>query len=309
MTEATTAVAVEQATPAIEAQKPETDIEVSDLDQIESLDGDGADLEGAETEGEGEAGEGTEQAPELVEIEFNGAKHKIPAALKDSFLMHADYTRKTQAVAESSKAVEARMAEAEAAFNVSQEVLQGRAVLINLDSQLGQYENVNWDQLEQDDPLGAQSHWRRFQTLREQRGQVAHYLDNEQAKRNETVQQDTAKRLRETREFAEKSISGWTQDLDNKITEFATNTLGYTREQLLGSYTPAVYNTLYLAYLGGQTLAKQQAPKPKSTQPAQPLKPVTPTGNPSARKDVSEMSMDEYAAFRNRQEAQRRAKR
>ena len=40
---------------------------------------------------------------ELEEIEREGQKYKIPKALKNEFLMHKDYTQKTQSLAEEKK--------------------------------------------------------------------------------------------------------------------------------------------------------------------------------------------------------------
>jgi hypothetical protein len=45
---------------------------------------------------------------ETEEIDFNGEKHRIPKALKGAFLMQADYTRKTQEIAERGRSLEDR---------------------------------------------------------------------------------------------------------------------------------------------------------------------------------------------------------
>lgn len=300
MDEGMTAIAEEQAKPAIETQQPEIETDEPELNTLENEDddeGDGTETEGDEAEGE----EGTEPEPELVEVEFNGKKHKIPADLKDGFLMQSDYTRKTQEVAEMRKSVEARQAEAEAQFNVSQEVLQARAALMLHDNQLEQFQNVNWQQLENDDPVGAMSAWRQFQQLKETRNNIAGYLTEQQTQRSAQAEQATANRLRETRAFAEKEIKGWTPELDNKITEFAVSGLGLGIEELKSAYNPTIYKTLYLAYLGQQTLAKQAAPPKTAPSNVKPLAKVDSKANPSARKSIDSMSIEEYAAHRHQQ--------
>jgi hypothetical protein len=161
MDEGMTAIAEEQAKPAIETQQPEIEADEPELNTLEN-EGDDDDV-GSETEGdEAEGEEGTEPEPELLEIEFNGKKHKIPADLKDGFLMQSDYTKKTQEVAELRKTVEARQAEADANFSTSEEVIQARAALLLHDNQLEQFQNMNWQQLENEDPVGAMSAWRQF---------------------------------------------------------------------------------------------------------------------------------------------------
>jgi hypothetical protein len=300
MDEGMTAIAEEQAKPAIETQQPEIETDEPELNTLENEgddEGEGTEPEGEEAEGE----EGTEPEPELLEIEFNGKKHKIPAELKDGFLMQADYTKKTQAVAEMTRTVEARQAEADANFSVSEEVLQARAALMLHDNQLEQFQNMNWQQLENEDPVGAMSAWRQFQQLKEARSNIAGYLTEQQTQRSAQAEQATANRLRETREFAEKEIKGWSPELDNKITEFAVNGLGVGIDVLKGALNPTLYKTFYLAYLGQQTLAKQAAPPKTPTSNVKPLAKVDSKANPSARKSTETMSMEEYAAHRHQQ--------
>lgn len=273
------------------------------------LPGDDKQLENA-TEIEGEGDETTEDEqepalPEEIELEFNGKKYKVHPDLKDGFLMRADHTRKTMEVAEMRKAAEARQAEVDKAYQTSQEVLEARAAMMNINGALKQYENVNWAQLENEDPMAAMSHWRQYQQLQQQRGQVAQYLDKTQAEMSENVARDTDKRLRETREFAEKELKGWSPDLDNKITEFAMKELGFTVDALRAQYTPQVYRTLYLAHLGHQALQKQASPpKPAQQQVQQPLTKVTARANPVAGLD-DRLSSDEWLKRRNAQLAKK----
>lgn len=300
MTEGTTAIAVEQASPAIETQQPETDTDEIELKTSDN-EGDEQDLDGSETEGDDAGdGEGTEQEPELVEVEFNGKTYKVHPDLTSGLMKNADYTQKTQGLAEEKRAVDARMAEVEANYAVSQEVLEGRAALMNIDAQLQQYQNVNWQQLEQEDPMAAMSHWRQFQQLEKQRGQVAGYLNEQHTMRAEKAEQEIANRLRQTREFAEKEIKGWSPELDNKITQFATTDLGLGIDEMRRSYNPTLYKALYLAYLGQQALAKQ-AVVPKPTTQIKPLTTVSSKANPAARKSITDMSMEEYATHRKAQ--------
>lgn len=304
MDEGTEALAREQETPAIEEQAPAPQGDNDELEtSLENEEGEGEELEAGENEGEegGEGEEGSEQEPELelVEIEVNGKKHKIPAELKDGFLMQADYTRKTQEVAEVRKTVEAKLAEAEQHFTVSQEVLEARATLLNVDHQLEQYQKVDWNQLEAEDPVGAMSHWRQFQQLEKAKGEISGFLNEQQTKRTEQAEQETANRLRETAEFARTKIPGWTDEVDAKITSFAEAELGFTRETLKHAYSPAVYKTLHLAWLGHQALSRQNAaPKPKA-QATQPLTKVSGKSGTTMRAP-EDKPMDEFAAWINK---------
>jgi hypothetical protein len=297
MQEALTAAADAQAMPAGGDQQPNTAPNASDAAPAE-----------LETESEVVEGDGSEEdgdqlpvEPELIDAEYEGKTYKIPPELKDALLRNADYTRKTQEVSELRKATEARQAEVDRAYQTSQEVIEARAVIHNVDSQLKQYEAVNWAQLENEDPMAAMSHWRQFQMLKEQRGQVAQYLDKTQAEMSEKVAQETDKRLRETRAFAEKEIPGWSPEVDAKLVGFAEKELGFSREQLLHQINPAVYKTLHLAMIGAEAIKRTSAP-PKTTQQAtQPLTKVTARANPPATGLDDRLSAEEWMKRRNAQ--------
>lgn len=294
MTEALTAIADAQAMPAGGAQQQEA---VNASEASADLENDSEVVEGDGSEEDGEQ----QPVDELIDVEYEGKVHKLPPELKDALLRTADYTRKTQEVAEQRKAIEAQKAEVDKAYQTSQEVIEARAMIHHVDSQLKQYENVNWQQLENEDPMAAMSHWRQYQQLQQQRGQVAQYLDNTQNELSEKAKQATAGRLRETREFAEKELKGWTPDLDNKITEFATRDLGFTVDGLRDAYTPQVYKTLYLAHIGHLALQKQTAaPKPAPTA-TQPLNKVTARANPPSAGLDDRLTADEWLKRRNAQ--------
>jgi Asp-tRNA(Asn)/Glu-tRNA(Gln) amidotransferase A subunit family amidase len=297
MDEGVTAVAEELVTPAIETQTPETAQVPDPKDEPIDLDAPREEETPTELAPEGEEQPTAEAIePDVVEIELNGKKYSVPAELKDGYLMQADYTRKTQEVAELKKASEAKIAEADTYYQVSQEVLEARATLLNVEGQLNRYQNLDWAALESEDPVGAMSAWREFQQLKEVRGNIGGFLDKQQNEMSEKAKLETENRLRETRKFAEEKIPGWSTDVDAKITEFAESK-GFTRETLLNAYSPPVYEVLYLAWLGNQSLQKQQAAPKAPTIAVQPLRTVSAKSSPAVTKSPADMSMDEYAKW------------
>lgn len=255
---------------------------------------------------EGEEGEQPAPEEDLEEFDWNGQKIKGPKGLKDGVLMHADYTRKTQATAEKERALEARAAQIEQASKAGEEEMNARAAMISIDTDLKSYENVDWDAWEAQDLFAAQAGFRKFQQLQAARGQVAGYLGERQKARTEQTQQDTAKRLQETRQYAETQIKGWTPELDSKITDFATKELGYDWDTLKGAYNPKVYRTLYLAHIGHAALQKQSvAPKSPTAPATQPLTKITARANPPPVGLDDRLSMDEWTKRRNAQVAKR----
>lgn len=294
MTDETMVLAPEEPeTPAIgqgeDNEQPVTLPELGDETAIEGQDG------GDPAEGD----DGGEPEPEEFDmIEFEGKQYQVPKALKAGFMMQADYTRKTQDIAARGRELEERATAIAQQAQASEQEMAARASLIGIDQQLQQYSQVNWDQLEQEDPMGAQQHWRRYQMLTNQRQQVVQDLAARQYQRTQEAQQDLAKRIEETQTFAKQNIKGWTPELDSQIIEFAKSK-GATEPALKDAMSPLVYEMLYLARIGEQVLSRQASPKPKQ-QAATPLKTVAAKTNAPVRKSLSEMSMEEYAAARSR---------
>lgn len=241
-------------------------------------------------------GDGQPPAPEFATIEIDGKEYNVPPELKDGYLRNADYTRKTQEVAEQRRQVEAVKAEAEALFTASNEFIEARAKLVNADAMLEQYAKVDWDAYEQQLPLDAQSDWRKYQLLREERANLAQNLSTQWNQRSEQQRIETQQRLQETANFAKKEIPGWSPEIDAKMTDFALGQ-GFTQQQLEQTLNPTMYKMLHLAWIGQQTLTRtQSAPKPQAQTTA--LKTVSAKASPAVRKDLADMSMDEYVKAR-----------
>lgn len=260
-------------------------------EQPVNLDAPETDVE-AETDG-AEAIQGPDD--DLEEFEWNGKQIKAPKGLKDNLLMHADYTKKTQEVAATRKELEEREQRIAQQSQASEEELNARATLVSINQQLQQYANVNWDQLEQDDPIGAQQHWRKFQMLQQQKGQTVNDLAAKQYERTQLAQQEDAKRLEETYRFAQ-TIPGWSQDTDKRIVDYAASE-GIELSVLKANITPQFYNILHKAMLGDAAL-KKQTTAPKPTAPSKPLTVVSAKKNAPATRSLAEMDMDEYVAAR-----------
>ena len=235
---------------------------------------------------------------DLEEFDWEGKKIKGPKGLKDGVLRQADYTRKTQEIAETRRQLEERAQHIEQQTKAGEDEMNARAALISIDSDLKSYENVDWDAWEAQDLFAAQAGFRKFQQLQQARGQVANVLGERQKARTETAQQETAKRLQETRQFAETKIKGWSPDVDAKITEFATKELGFDWNTLKSAYTPAVYKALHLAWLGHQAINTKTAPTTPKPTVTEPLRVVAAKANPPAKRDLAAMSMDEFVAAR-----------
>ena len=274
---------VEPENPAIEPEM--------EADEPENLD---------EPDAEPEVEEDPEPEEDLEEFDWNGKKVKVPKGLKDGVLMQADYTKKTQEVAATRKELEARTQRLDQQFAASEEYLDARADLRGVSKELERFKDYDWSAYQQHrltDPLSADEAWNYAQHLRNQKGQLEATIQQHEGRRTAEAQQETAKRMQETHDYVKANLKGWTPETDKQVIDFALSK-GVSREQMQNLMNPMVYEMLYLARIGQQALSKPApTPKPKAA-PSEPLKVVGGRTTPGARKSLSEMDMDEYAAAR-----------
>ena len=286
----------EEPNPSLEVENDQTDDEIVSLDDFD-LDDDVQDQE--EPADEIEDDEEPEAEPsEYAVVEIEGQEYEVPNALKDGYLRQADYTRKTQEIAETRRELERREEALVQQTQVSEEELRDRVTVMNLKETLEKYEKVDWDQAEQEDPAGAQKHYRNFQKLKEQHNEAMKRLGERNSERTEIAEQETATRLQQTIEFAKNNIEGWTEEIDTKIGAFAVDELGFEPEELKSAYNPQVYNALYLAWIGHQSLQNQAKAKPTPRVSAKPLKRVSAKSASTVKKSYDDMSMEEFAKAR-----------
>ena len=97
--------------------------------------------------------------PEEVEVEYDGQTYSVPAALKDALLRQADYTRKTQEVAEGRKALDAdRMAHSRSS-ETARAHIQDAARIVALNDQLAHYDKIDWGTLQAQAEKEYQAGW------------------------------------------------------------------------------------------------------------------------------------------------------
>jgi len=234
------------------------------------------------------------------EFDWNGKKVRGPKGLKDGVLMHADYTRKTQETSALRKELDERAQRLDQQFTASEEYLDARADLRVVTKELDRFKEYDWSAYQQhriSDPLEADAAWNYAQHLRDQKGQLEASIQQHEGRRTADAQQAIAKRMQETHEHVKANLKGWTPDTDKQVIDFALSK-GISQDELRNTMDPRIYEMIYLARIGAQVLNKP-APKPTAqAKPTEPLRVVGGRSTPAARKSLTEMSMEEYAAAR-----------
>jgi len=255
--------------------------------------------------------DGAEPPEDLEEFDWNGKRIAGPKGLKDSVLMHADYTRKTQEVAAARKELEQQrqLLDQHANLTVEEQRDLGRLTMIEdrIAGKLGgyNYEQIDWDTWQRQNPAAAQQAWMQYQRLKDAKAQLQGKVQTAAQSRTQRQEQETATRLRTTLDYAQKNIKGWNSDLDGQITAFAIDKLGYEPQELLTGMTPRLYATLHRAWVADASQSPQAQNGQANGNGAKPLTVVSSRSSPGARKSLADMDMDEYAAARKKQSAAR----
>lgn len=230
------------------------------------------------------------------EVEFEGVKYKVPAPLKDALLRQADYTKKTQELAEERKAIKA---EREAVQQASAEEMSARANLTLIDQQIAQFHKVDWNAYNDQDPFEAQKAFQQFTLLKDARSQTANYISHVQQERTLKEQQETAKRLEEGAAELKRDIKDWSPATAAKLMDFAQTTYKFSQEDLDGIDDPRLIKVLHAAHQWEEHQAKAkkaaQIAKGQQVQPVSTLKGTT--ARTPVRADTSDFSaFEKYAA-------------
>jgi len=216
----------------------------------------------AEDEGtpEEEQAQPTEEEadPDLVEIEVDGESYKVPEALKDKIMLQADYTRKTQEVAEQRKQVEMAAQQLQQQATLQQQNLAEYAQLMALDNQLQAYQNVDWNALYDSDPAEFVRLKEARRDLIDNRTGLANKIGAIQQQQMAEQQQHRAQLVEEGQKVLAREIPNWNSDLAKSLNALAVDKYGFTPDEVAQVIDPRVVKLLHDAY----RYQKQQSGKP-----------------------------------------------
>ena len=247
--------------------------------------------------GPSEPGE-TEAPADYEQIELDGVRHSVPKALKGAFMMQADYTRKTQEVAELRRAVEAERASIREA---GAEEIGARAQLIAIDEQIARFQKIDWDAWENVAPAEAHRGWRQYQQLQHSRGQAAEKLKSLIETRGLEQQRKTARLIEQGRAELARDIKGWSDDLAASLLDTGVKQYGFDRAEIEEFTDPRMVKVLHDAHQFHLLQRKQKAAEAVSA--AQGVRPAARVGGASAPPAGLDdrLSAEEWARRRNQQ--------
>lgn len=235
---------------------------------------------------------------ELVDVEYEGKTHKLPASLKDALLRQADYTRKTTEVARERETVQSKLKEAEVVRNLSVGTMEAVSQAKALDLRIAELEATPIDGLS-DDVIGRLR--QSLVALKEQKIGVQDDIRKLVEADRERISGETAKFRSEAIEQAAKEIPNF-DDKRRADLESLAMKLGVPKEDAEQITDASAYKILHLADIGQKFLDRQRATK--KVENAQAANPVPEVGGKStATKDPEKMSTEEWMNWRNKQAA------
>lgn len=223
---------------------------------------------------DGEEGEAHAVEDDLEDVEFEGKTYKLPREVKRGLLREADYTQKTQELAEQRQALAAQREAATQHAEATRALLTEEARVVALNDAVAYYEALNWSALQEQDPAGAQRQWMEYQQAKLRRDNAATALDEKKAELTDKERQQDATRLREVEATLAKDIKGWGPELFRDLVKFA-GSYGVTQLDLRQA-DAASWKILHLAFEGSKTQQQQKTVQrhvqAQKTQPSAPVK-------------------------------------
>lgn len=244
------------------------------------------------------------QDEDFDEVEYGeGKKFKLPRELNRGFLREADYTQKTQALAQERQAFAAEQSQhAEMTTALRSQIGKVHA----LEERAERFKQVPWDQLRAEDPDAWRELRDEYALTRDDLAQAKQELEKGENDYRAKVAEDANKHLAAVDKALadpKTGIPGWGPQKAQEIASFA-GTQGYTPADLRQA-SATDWKILNLAAEGAKALkAKQQVQRhtqAQTTTPAAPIKGAAPPRGLSDR-----MSTKEWMDRRNAEAAKAR---
>lgn len=247
----------------------------------------------------------TQQQPEdEIEEEFEGLKVRGKKDLLEEFkkgrMLHADYTRKTQEVAELRRSYETERESFQKTQQLHQQVEQDKFKFWSAQERLQQLQQVNLSALRQTNPELAESLRDELVQLSTAVPGMGQALNAKLEQLEQSKQHDDAKLDRQLAEFVAREFKGgWNQEKDVQMMAFVQrHGLNPEATRAIIRQNPVALRILDKAAKYDQLLAQRFQKKPAEQQ-----KPVTRIGGTSAAntKPLSEITdPNEWRSARNR---------
>lgn len=289
------------------ATNPEVEAPEAEATEVENEETLAADAD----EYDAESGEGDD---EFEELDIDGDPLRVPKTaaekLKARMMMQADYTQKTQALAEQRRELEVQRQATEWEAQTRQALFNEEAQLYNVRSRLDQFAQVNWQALAQEDAS-------QYAALHAEYTQLKDHYDGLHGNVEGRKSQLAAMREQATAISVERALhdlstpdptTGWDGKFDadksKKLTDFLVKK-GANPEVLKTILDPFVIKMAHLAMIGDEALRKQSASLKGNPNLAKPVPQVATGKTRTGPVNPDRLSADEWVKWRESQIAKK----
>lgn len=250
----------------------------------------------------------TEAEEETEELDLGDIRLALPKSaaekLKAERLMQADYTKKTQELAEQRKAVEEQQQRLQEAQQFQAVALDKAAEIRAIEHQLAKFDQVDWQTLVATDPQEAMRLDLARRQLQEQHGRARWDMQQLSAQEQQKTAQARQQMLERANEELARDIKGWGPELQRSIAETGKG-YGFTDAELQGISDPRMVKVLHEAHLYRQ-LQKSKALTEKKVLTAKPVTtPAARTATTSAQVQKVQDSMRQLKRTGKAEDAER----
>lgn len=215
--------------------------------------------------------------PEEVEVEIEGEKYLVPKKISDRFIQHADYTRKTQDIAEMRRALSAERETVNLEKAFSQAVDAEHKELALLDSHIEQYKKLDWASLETEQLLKARA---QFDQIKDRRAEVAEKVSAKRKEFDDKIKQASQEAIDAGKKYIEQRVKGFDESAKKELFAYGL-TEGYSRDELDRIVDPRIVVTLWKARQWDNLQASKPAVNNKASQAAPVVRPGSVQRGPS----------------------------
>ena len=279
----------------------------------EALDADSNDEPEAEQadEAQAEATEEAEQSETEWEVEFGGQTRKLKGVSEEIARevqefgknLHADYTRKTQELAEVRKAVETERAQAQELLKLSHEHADLVADWRMVQRQMDQLSQTDWDALSESDPLTAQKQMARLMQLQQAQGRIGAQLQSSMQDMTAKQQEAARAKLSEAEAQVRKAIPNWSQETAKALRDYGQS-LGFNESELSQVTDPRVVMLLHKAAQFDTLQKSKPAVTKRVSEVSKTLKPNAAATPQSMKRAQVDDAMKRLAKTGSRQDAE-----
>jgi hypothetical protein len=290
--------AAEQSLADIAADKP---IEAKAEAPSVEIEEEGEQPEAPAIEEDPDAADAAEPEPDVEEYEFDGKKYKLPKDVIPAIMKNADYTRKTQELAERRREFEAQQEAFEAERKRTTEDLQIDGYIAQLQSELQAFDRLDWNAIAQNDLYEAQQKQFQRGLIRDKLAELTGIKETRSQARASEAQKAMTARINEAEAWGAANIPNWSEGRDKELLTFAREVIGYDDQALRQMVSKPFLEMLHKAWIGHKASTKA-ATTPQATPKAEvkPVPAVSAKSGKTNRVSLANADMETYRAARAR---------